>query len=43
MMYWLFREHNITPSQFYNMGEGEKRILRVFMIQEVEDIKKAQS
>jgi len=38
-MYWCFREHNITPSQYWNMGDGEKRIIRVFMIQEIEDRK----
>lgn len=41
-MYWLYREHHITPSQFYAMGEGEKRILKVFMIKEIDEIKKAQ-
>ncbi len=29
-MYLLFRDHNITPMQFYSMGMGEKLICRVF-------------
>ena len=37
-MYWCYREHNITPSQFYEMGEGEKLILHAFMRHEIEDI-----
>lgn len=36
-MYLLFREHNITPSEFYKMGEGEKRILHAFISQESDD------
>lgn len=40
-MYWCFREHHITPSQFEAMGEGEKRILKVFMIKEIDEINEA--
>jgi hypothetical protein len=38
-MYWLYREHNILPSRYYAMGEGEKLILRAFMLRELEDMK----
>ena len=37
-MYWCYREHHITPAQFDAMGEGEKRILKAFMIKEIDDI-----
>ena len=39
-MYWLYREHHIMPSTFYEMGEGEKMILHAFMRREIEDIQK---
>lgn len=42
-MYWLFREHHIRPIDFYNMGDGERRILKVFMIREIEEIEEARS
>lgn len=38
-MYWCFREHNIMPSTYWNMGEGEKRIIRAFIVKEIEDRK----
>lgn len=38
-MFWLYREHHVMPSTFYEMGEGEKKILHSFMKREVEDIK----
>ena len=30
-MYLLFRYHNITPRQYKDMGEGEKKIVRSFI------------
>ena len=38
-MFWLYREHNVLPSTFYALGEGEKIILHAFMTREVENIK----
>ena len=38
-MFWLYREHHVMPSAFYEMGEGEKKILHAFMKRECEDIK----
>ena len=37
MMYLLFREKNIMPSQFYFCSPAEKRIVKVFFKQELED------
>ena len=36
-MFWVYREHHILPSTYYNLGEGEKKILHAFMVREVED------
>ena len=36
-MYMLFREKNIMPSQFYFSTPAEKRIVKVFFQQEIED------
>lgn len=36
-MYLAFVLHGIRPSAFYEMGEGERRIMKVFMIKELED------
>ena len=35
-MYLLFRYHDILPSQFVEMGLGERTVLRSFMHYEVE-------
>ena len=35
-MYLLFRYHDITPMQFYEMGFGERQIISAFMHFEVE-------
>lgn len=40
-MYWLYREHHISPSEYYSKGLGEKLILKAFFEREQEDIKKA--
>ena len=37
-MYWLYREHHIRPIDFYEMGEGEKIILKALMLREIDDI-----
>lgn len=29
-MYYLFKEKNILPGTYYNLSEGEKRIIRAF-------------
>lgn len=29
-MYYLFTEKNIMPSQYWNMAEGEKVVVRAF-------------
>lgn len=36
-MYLLFRYKNITPSEYYRMGKGEKTVLRAFMEVEIKD------
>lgn len=36
MMYWHYVRHGVRPSEWLQMGEGEKLILRAFMLQEVE-------
>ena len=30
LMFFLFNEKNITPTQYKNMSEGEKVVIRVF-------------
>jgi hypothetical protein len=40
MMYLLFARHNIKPSDWYNMGPGERIILRAFILKELEEEKK---
>ena len=39
-MYFLFKYHHITPMQFYNMGYGEKQIVREFMHYEIDQMNK---
>lgn len=41
-MYYLFKYKNITPSSFYLMKLGEKKILAAFARQEIEDSRKNQ-
>lgn len=31
-MYFLFVEKNIMPTQYYNMSEGEKEVIRAFFL-----------
>ena len=35
-MYLLFRYHHVMPSQYYDMGFGERKVVSVFMHYEVE-------
>lgn len=35
-MYFHYVRHNLKPSEWYAMGPGERRILRAFMMQEIE-------
>ena len=35
-MYLLFRYHHITPIQYFEMGFGEKRVIKAFMHYEIE-------
>lgn len=37
-MYHLFKYHNIMPSTFHSMGEGEKLIVKSFMDFEIDQI-----
>ena len=30
LMYYLFRDHNITPGQYYAMPAGEKLLIQAF-------------
>lgn len=39
-MYLLFRFHHITPGQYYRLGTGEKKIIKAFMQQQIEDLEK---
>lgn len=36
-MYLLFRYHNIKPSAYYNMGYGERAVMRAFVRYEMEE------
>lgn len=36
MMYFLFREHHITPGRYNSLPDGEKVILRAFFEMEME-------
>lgn len=35
-MYLLFRYHHIMPSQYHEMGFGERRVVSAFMHYEIE-------
>ena len=39
-MYLLFRYHDIMPSQWHDMGYGERTILKGFIRKEMEDRQK---
>ena len=36
-MYLLFRHHDITPGQYYQMGYGEQKVIHAFMLYEIEE------
>lgn len=36
MMYLLFRYHHVMPSQYQEMGFGERKVVSAFMHYEVE-------
>lgn len=36
MMYWHYVRHGVRPSEWLEMGQGERIILRAFMLQEIE-------
>jgi hypothetical protein len=40
IMYLLFRYHHILPADYYDRKVGEKRIIRAFLEQEMEDRQK---
>lgn len=42
-MYYLFREHHITPGAYYRLPPGEQRVLRAFFEYDMEARKKWQS
>lgn len=35
-MYLAFRFHHMKPSEFYEMGYGERQVLRAFLHYEIE-------
>ena len=35
-MYLLFRHHHILPGTFYEMGFGERKVIKAFMHYEVD-------
>lgn len=37
MAYLLFRDHNITPSKYYDLGPNERVMLRAFIRQECQE------
>ena len=39
LLYFLFTEKNVMPSQYYNMPEGEKNVVRAFFLKIMEDRK----
>lgn len=40
-MYLLFRYHHILPSAYFEMGIGEKTVLRAFMHYQMKQLKEA--
>ena len=40
-MYYSYTRHNISPSVFFKMGEGERIIMRAFMLKEIEENEEA--
>lgn len=40
MMYFLFRFHHISPSDYRNLKSGEKKIIEVFMKRQLDDMQR---
>ena len=40
LLYFLFREKNITPGEFYQKPPGERLLLTAFCQKEIEDRRK---
>ncbi len=40
-MYWHYVRHGLKPSEYYQMGPGERIVLRAFMEQEIKDEQEA--
>lgn len=40
MAFLLFRYKDITPSEYYSMGRGEKTVLKAFMKEEIKQRQK---
>ncbi len=36
----LFRHKNIMPARYYSAGPAERRVIKVFLMQEIEETKK---
>lgn len=36
-MFWHYVRHNLRPSEYYKAGQGERIILRAFMLKEIEE------
>lgn len=39
-MYLLFSYHHMTPMQYYDMGYGEKQVIKAFVHYEIEEKKR---
>ena len=37
-MYWAWKQHHLTPSAFYDMKLGEKKVLLNFIDYEIEQM-----
>ncbi len=40
LIYYLFAEKNIMPSQYYNMSKGEKEMVQAMFLKQMEERKK---
>ena len=40
-MYWLFRYHHWTPAMYFDAHSSDRRVIRAFVQQEIEDLKEA--
>jgi hypothetical protein len=37
----MYVNHDVMPSEFHEMGHGERSVLRAFMLQEIKDREEA--